>query len=87
MNDGDGCSSTCQTEATTPGDANGDGVVSEDDIGFAIEEIFDGDGDSVSMVSGGSFPGAPGVDGNGDQFVTAATCWPSSDCCCRRGVT
>lgn len=72
MNDGDGCSSTCQTEATTPGDANGDSVVSEDDIGFAIEEIFDGDGDSVSMVSGGSFPGAPGVDGNGDRVVTAA---------------
>lgn len=72
MNDGDGCSSTCQTESTTPGDANGDSVVSEDDIGFAIEEIFDGDGDSVTMVSGGSFPGAPGVDGNGDELVTAA---------------
>jgi cysteine-rich repeat protein len=70
--DGDGCSSSCQTEESIPGDANGDGVVSADDIGFAIQEIFDGDGDSITAVSGGSFPGAPGVDANGDDIVTAA---------------
>jgi cysteine-rich repeat protein len=70
--DGDSCSSSCQKEASVPGDANGDGVVSADDIGFAIEEIFDGDGDSITAVSGGSFPGAPGVDANGDAIVTAA---------------
>jgi cysteine-rich repeat protein len=70
--DGDGCSSSCQTEDVVPGDANGDRVVSADDIGYTIQEIFDGDGDSVSMVSGGGFPGAPGADSNGDDVVSAA---------------
>jgi cysteine-rich repeat protein len=72
QNDGDGCSSTCQIEAPKRGDANGDFIVSADDVRFAITEIFDGDGDMSSMVSGGSFPGAPGVDANADGFVTAA---------------
>jgi cysteine-rich repeat protein len=72
QNDGDGCSSTCQIEAAIPGDANGDSMVTPDDIGFCISEIFDGDGDSVTMVSGGSFPASPGVDANGDKFVNAA---------------
>lgn len=72
MLDGDGCSASCQMEESIPGDANGDAVVSADDVGFAIEEIFDGDGDSVTAVSGGGFPGAPGVDANGDNVVTAA---------------
>jgi cysteine-rich repeat protein len=71
-NDGDGCSSLCQEEASIPGDANGDSIVSPDDIGFAIQEIFDGDGDSVTMVSGGGFPGSPGADANGDDLVTVA---------------
>lgn len=71
-NDGDGCSSSCQEEASVPGDANGDSVVAADDIGFAIAELFDGDGDLVSAVSGGGFPGAPGVDANDDDRVTAA---------------
>jgi cysteine-rich repeat protein len=71
-NDGDGCSSSCQIEAPKPGDANGDSVLSPDDVRFAIAEIFDGDGDSITMVSGGGFPGAPGVDANGDELVTAA---------------
>jgi cysteine-rich repeat protein len=70
--DGDGCSSTCQVEAGIPGDANGDRVVTPDDVGFLAEEIFDGDGDSVTMVSGGAFPGSPGADANGDDVVTAA---------------
>jgi hypothetical protein len=47
-------------------------VLSADDIRYAIEEIFDGDGDSVTMVSGGSFPGTPGVDSNADNLVSAA---------------
>jgi cysteine-rich repeat protein len=72
QDDGDGCSATCQVEDVVPGDANGDGVLSADDIRYAIEEIFDGDGDSVTMVSGGSFPGTPGVDSNADNLVSAA---------------
>ena len=70
--DGDGCSHVCQVEAPIPGDANGDYVLAPDDRGFAIAEIFDGDGDSVGTVSGGTFPGAPGADANDDDFVTAA---------------
>ena len=72
MLDGDGCSSSCQVEAVVPGDANGDQVLSPDDVGFAIQEIFDGDGDSVTTVSGGAFAGSPGADSNGDDHVTAA---------------
>ena len=60
------------TEAAIAGDANGDGVVAVEDIGFAVAELFDGDGDLVSAVSGGGFPGAPGVDANDDERVTAA---------------
>ena len=70
--DGDGCSASCQIEAPKPGDANGDSVVSLDDVRFEIAEIFDGDGDSITMVSGGGFRGAPGADANGDQLITAA---------------
>jgi cysteine-rich repeat protein len=71
-NDGDGCSSMCQIEVPIPGDANGDHVVSVDDISACISEIFDGDGDSITMVSGGGFPASPGVDANGDKIVTVA---------------
>jgi len=71
--DGDGCSSTCQAEGPPlPGDANSDLVVGVEDVGFAITEIFDGDGDSVGTVSGGTFAGGPGADANGDGKVTAA---------------
>ena len=72
MLDGDGCSRTCQVEAPLPGDANGDFDVSEADRGFAVSEIFDGDGDTVGTVSGGTFPGSVGADANDDGFVTAA---------------
>lgn len=72
MLDGDGCSSTCQVEAPLPGDANGDFDVSPADREFAVAEIFDGDGDTVGTVSGGTFPGAVGADANDDGFVTAA---------------
>jgi cysteine-rich repeat protein len=71
-NDGDGCSSMCQIETPIPGDANGDSLVTPDDVGFCITEIFDGDGDLLSMVSGGSFHASPGVDANGDKIVSAA---------------
>ncbi|MFN8641993.1 MAG: hypothetical protein U0802_10155 [Candidatus Binatia bacterium] len=70
--DGDGCSHLCQVEAPIPGDANGDYVLAPDDRGFAIAEIFDGDGDTVGTVSGGTFAGGPGADANDDGFVTAA---------------
>jgi len=70
--DGDGCSSSCQIEDPIPGDANGDFAVTADDVRFVITEIFDGDGDALSMVSGGSFAGSPGVDANADDIVTVS---------------
>ncbi|HSP97833.1 MAG TPA: hypothetical protein VL049_11390, partial [Candidatus Dormibacteraeota bacterium] len=72
MLDGDGCSRTCQVEAPIPGDANGDFAVSLADREFAVAEIFDGDGDTVGTVSGGTFSGSVGADANDDGFVTAA---------------
>ena len=70
--DGDGCSASCQVEAPIPGDANGDYTLAENDRGFAVTELFDGDGDSVGMVSQGTFAGGPGGDANDDTLVTAA---------------
>lgn len=70
--DGDGCSRVCQIEAPLLGDANGDYVLAADDRGFATAEVFDGDGETIGTVSGGTFPGAPGADANQDGFVTAA---------------
>jgi cysteine-rich repeat protein len=70
--DGDGCSATCQTEAPIAGDANGDFTLTPADREFAVAEIFDGDGDTVGTVSGGSFSGGVGVDANDDGVVTAA---------------
>lgn len=73
MLDGDGCSSCCQDEVPRiAGDANGDGMVTAEDVRFLITEIFDGDGDQVGQVSGGNFRGAPGADVNGDGRITAA---------------
>jgi cysteine-rich repeat protein len=71
QDDGDGCSSSCQIEDPIPGDANGDFAVTLDDVRSVIAEIFDGDGDSISMVSGGGFAASPGVDANGDDLVSA----------------
>jgi cysteine-rich repeat protein len=73
-NDGDGCSSNCQMEEPVPGDSNGDGRVSRDDVDDLILEIFDGDGDSVATVSSpmGTFPGNPGADANLDRLINAA---------------
>jgi cysteine-rich repeat protein len=70
--DGDGCSASCELETAPPGDVNGDATVNAEDIRFLIAEIFDGDGDSVTMVSRGSFPGTPGADVNGDRRIGAA---------------
>lgn len=70
--DGDGCSHVCQVETPIPGDANGDYSLSPEDRGFAVAEIFDGDGATVGAVSGGTFPGGPGADANDDGVVTAA---------------
>lgn len=73
-NDGDGCSSICQMEDAVLGDANGDLLVNADDVDDLILEIFDGDGDSVTMVSSsmGTFPGNPGADANQDRLINAA---------------
>ncbi|MGH7788127.1 MAG: hypothetical protein ACRERC_14740 [Candidatus Binatia bacterium] len=70
--DGDGCSATCQREAPIPGDANGDFILSDSDVRGLISELFDGDGDSIAMVSGGAFPGGLGADANDDERVTVA---------------
>jgi cysteine-rich repeat protein len=69
---GDGCTATCQIEQPIPGDANGDRQLSEDDRLAILLEIYDGDGDLVSMVEGGAFRGAPGADANADEHVTIA---------------
>lgn len=55
-----------------PGDANGDGIVDEQDLAHIIAEIFDGDGDRVAEVDGGSVFSLQGVDANGDGIVSAA---------------
>jgi cysteine-rich repeat protein len=70
--DGDGCSAFCEVETAPPGDVNGDSTIDEEDIRFLIAEIFDGDGDSVSTVSGGAFQGTPGADSNGDRRIDGA---------------
>jgi len=69
--DGDGCSAFCEIETVPPGDVNGDFAIDEEDIRFLVAEIFDGDGDSVTTVSGGAFPGTPGADVNGDRRIGA----------------
>jgi hypothetical protein len=58
--------------ALTIGDANTDGGVNGEDVEGALAELFDGDGDSVITVAGGTTEGGPGVDGNGDDQVSAA---------------
>lgn len=70
--DGDGCSSSCQTEPAGLCDANGDGQANLGDLAAIATELFDGDGDRVIDVGGGTFPGTAGSDGNGDGRVTAA---------------
>jgi cysteine-rich repeat protein len=71
--DGDGCSADCRLEGDVlRGDVNGDFVVNDEDLDFLITEIFDGDGDAVADVSGGSFRGTPGADTNDDERITAA---------------
>lgn len=70
--DGDGCSASCQIEAPILGDANNDRDLTAADREAAVQEIFDGDGDEIGMVSAGSFRGGPGADANEDEHVTAA---------------
>ncbi len=71
--DGDGCSAGCRFEGDfRPGDVNGDFLVNQEDLGFLAAEIFDGDGDSVSNVSGGGFAGGPGADVQPDGRISAA---------------
>lgn len=55
-----------------PGDANGDGIVDDQDLLHIIAEIFDGDGDRTAEVGGGSLSSLPGVDANGDGIISAA---------------
>jgi cysteine-rich repeat protein len=70
--DGDGCSSTCQIEPAGLCDVNGDGRVDATDLDDLILELFDGDGDRVADVGGGTFPGTEGADANEDGRITAA---------------
>ncbi len=75
--DGDGCSATCQSEGSIPGDVNGDRRVDDADVFDLVKEIFDGDrapDDSVTTVSSpeGRFFGSPGADANDDTRINAA---------------
>jgi len=53
------------------GDCNGDGVVNSNDLTAIATEVFDGDGNDVDNVAGGSFVGNCGCDANGDGTVDA----------------
>lgn len=55
-----------------PGDANGDTVVGPDDLAQTVSELFDGDGDRVADVGGGTVVSLPGVDANDDGVVSVA---------------
>ncbi|MFQ5666316.1 MAG: FG-GAP-like repeat-containing protein [Candidatus Binatia bacterium] len=57
---------------TLRGDANADEVVSSADALAVVRELGDGNGARVEQVqmAGGSYAAAPGVDANGDGFVT-----------------
>jgi hypothetical protein len=57
---------------TLPGDVDGDGSVSADDLSSLETEIFDGDGDDVLDVEGGDFAGTAGADANADGLVNGA---------------
>ena len=70
--DGDGCSAICQLEPVGFCDVNGDGHTDATDLTDLVHELFDGDGDHVADVSGGTFPGTSAADANGDDLVTAA---------------
>ncbi|MCL4834087.1 MAG: S8 family serine peptidase [Caldilineaceae bacterium] len=57
----------------SPGDSNGDGTVDVADIGFTVDELFDGDGAYWLDVPGGGVIASPvGVDANQDTLVDAA---------------
>jgi hypothetical protein len=61
-----------QPSTGTPGDCNGDGIVSAGDISALVLEIFDGDGDDPADTPGGTFLGNPvGCNANGDTVVSA----------------
>jgi hypothetical protein len=63
-------------ETALRGDANGDGVVDALDIGHAIAEIFDGDGDLAGDAGGGRVASSPGVDRNQDGRISVADLLP-----------
>ncbi len=52
------------------GDANGDGVVSAADAVGVMRELGDGNGTRIEDVKRGAYAAAPGVDANGDGWVT-----------------
>lgn len=74
--DGDGCSSICRIELTGLCDTNGDGRLNVTDLNDLILELFDGDGDRVADVGGGTFPGTERADANEDGRITAADLTP-----------
>jgi cysteine-rich repeat protein len=70
--DGDGCSSSCQTEPAGQCDVDGNGQANLVDLVNMAREIFDGDGDRVIDVGGGTFVGTAGADSNEDGRVSSA---------------
>ncbi|MCB0064582.1 MAG: DUF4832 domain-containing protein [Caldilineaceae bacterium] len=62
---------TIQAGNTQPGDCNGDNVVDAGDLSAMVLEIFDGDGDSATSATGGTFPGGAGCDANTDMLINA----------------
>lgn len=58
--------------AAAIGDADCDGTTTDADIGAAILELYDGDGNLTSDVVRGSFLACAGVDANSDGLVTVA---------------
>ncbi len=54
------------------GDLDRDGSITDADVRQLIAELFDGDGDTVSAVAGGSVVSGVEADVNGDGRITAA---------------
>lgn len=62
------------------GDCNGDNKVDAGDLSAISLEIYDGDGNAVADVGGGSFAGTPGCDADGNGIINDA------DTTCIQGI-
>lgn len=73
--DGDGlvdCADPdCTPCASLRGDCDGNGVVNSADLTAISTEIFDGDGNTVAAVAGGTYVGTCGCDANGNGTIDA----------------